>query len=92
MRFRFGIRLGFTFRGQAKSQFRPNSIPPMGLRGKRFLTWRARFHLRGRPGLPAPPLHPRIGPLGRRGARAAAPPWAARGRNPLLDGTSGTLP
>ena len=39
--------------------------------------------------MPAPPLHPRVGQLGRRGARAAAPPCAARGRNPLLDGTWG---
>ena len=58
---------------------------------KAFLKWQALFHLRGRPGVPAPPLHPRVGPEGRRGARAAAPPSAARGRNPLLDETSGTL-
>ena len=41
--------------------------------------------------MPAPPLQPRVGSVGRRGARAAAPPCAACGRNPLFDGSSGTL-
>jgi len=77
--------------GEAAAEKEMDEEGEKSLFKKVFLKWRALFHLEGRPGVPAPPLHPRVGPLGRRGARTTAPPCAARGRNPLLDGTWGTL-